>query len=303
MNLDRQCEERVRAAFDGCGRRPRHQQEDGVGLEAAHAGDRFGEVMIERLAPRIARSVMRHRCEESAADDVHADRPWLVAMDEGADMRAGADQEHALRGDQPGRARERGDAHHQQSQREQHRQRRQIEQHDPAARIDHRNLQQEAERQQEHRGYVPQLHGAAQMRLEAEIVLQPIFAAEHVRGDEDARRQHADLDEGGNVADLAVGGEVVADAGEAGHHEDQRDVDEDNAAGKRAVRQQRPAVQKSPCLGAGRQRVTQMRVHARTAGTRCRAPPRNGTASAVPSLPREKHASGGGDCGGGRRTC
>jgi hypothetical protein len=47
VDLDRKRKEGFGAAFDGFGRRPGQQQEDGVGLEAADAGDRLGEVAIE----------------------------------------------------------------------------------------------------------------------------------------------------------------------------------------------------------------------------------------------------------------
>ena len=50
------------------------------------------------------------RREKAAADDIDAKRPRLVAVDKGADMCAGADQEDALRGKQARGTRQRGDA-------------------------------------------------------------------------------------------------------------------------------------------------------------------------------------------------
>ena len=52
--------------------RPRQQQEDGVGLEAAHAGDGLGEIAIEHGVPRLGGGGGGNRGEEAAADDVDA---------------------------------------------------------------------------------------------------------------------------------------------------------------------------------------------------------------------------------------
>ena len=97
MDFDRQRQESFGAALDDLGRRPRQQQIDRVGLEAAHAGDRLGEIAVEHGAARLGRSGGRDRREEAAADDIEAERPRLVVLDEGADMGAGADQADPLR--------------------------------------------------------------------------------------------------------------------------------------------------------------------------------------------------------------
>ncbi len=55
MDFDRQRQESLGAALDGLGRRPRQQQIDRVGLEAAHAGGGLGEIAIERGAAGFGR--------------------------------------------------------------------------------------------------------------------------------------------------------------------------------------------------------------------------------------------------------
>ena len=110
VDLDRQRHEGLGAALDGLGLRPRQQQENGVGLEAAHAGDGLGEIAVEHAVPRLGGGGGGNRGEEAAADDVDAVGPRLIAVDEAVDVGAGADQENALRRNQPGGARERGDA-------------------------------------------------------------------------------------------------------------------------------------------------------------------------------------------------
>ena len=67
MNFDRQRQEGLGAAIDGLGRRPRQQHEDRVGLEAADAGDRLGEVAIEHGAPRFGRRGGRPPASESGS--------------------------------------------------------------------------------------------------------------------------------------------------------------------------------------------------------------------------------------------
>jgi hypothetical protein len=97
MDLDRKREEGFGAAIDGFGRRPGQQQEDGVGLQAADAGDRLSEVAVENGPARFSGRCGDNRRQKAAADDVDAERPRLVPVDEGADMRAGPDQKDALR--------------------------------------------------------------------------------------------------------------------------------------------------------------------------------------------------------------
>ena len=243
MDFDRQRQEGLGAAVDDLGRRPRQQQIDRVGLERAHAGDRLGEVAIEHRAPRFGGCGQRHRREKAAADDIEAERPRLVMLHEGADMGAGADQADALRRNQPGGARQRRDAHDGKAQHDQSGERGEIEQHDPAARIIDRGLRQEAEHEQADQRDVPQLDGAAGVRLEGEEIRQPVFAAEHVGDGENAGRQDADLDVGGDVADVAVDDEVIDNAGEERHRDDEGDVDQEDRDGKRAARQLRPGAQ------------------------------------------------------------
>jgi hypothetical protein len=98
MDLDRKREEGFGAAIDGFGRRPGQQQEDGVGLNAADAGDRLGEVAVENGPARFSGRSGDNRRQKAAADDVDAERLRLVPVDEGADMHAGPDQKDALRG-------------------------------------------------------------------------------------------------------------------------------------------------------------------------------------------------------------
>jgi hypothetical protein len=112
MNLDREREEGLGATVDGFGRRPRQQKEDGVRRQTADAGHRLGEIAIEDGAPLFDGRGGDHGRQEATADDVDAERPRLVAVDERADIRAGADQEDALRRQQPGSPRERGNADH-----------------------------------------------------------------------------------------------------------------------------------------------------------------------------------------------
>jgi hypothetical protein len=97
MNLDRKPEESFGATVGGFGCRPRSQYEDGVGLEAANAQDRRGKIAVENRAPFFDGRGGDDGREKAAADDVDAERPRLVAVDEGADVRAGTDQEDALR--------------------------------------------------------------------------------------------------------------------------------------------------------------------------------------------------------------
>ncbi len=188
----------------------------------------------------------RDRGEEAAADDVDAERPRLIIVDEGADMRAGSDQKDALRRNQPGGARVRGDAHDEKALDDQCGKRGGIEQHDPGARILAALLcVRKPSMQQADQRHVPQLDGAPGVRLEGEKIRQPVFAAEHVGNGENARRQHADLEERGNVAGIAIGGEGIGDAGGARHRHDQRNVEQKDRAGKRAARQHRPGAQEA----------------------------------------------------------
>ncbi len=176
VDLDRQRHERLGAALDGLGLRPRQQQEDGVGLEAAHAGDGLGEIAIEHGVPRLGGGGGGNRGQEAAADDVDAVGPRLIAVDEAVDVGAGADQENALRRDQSGGARNRGDAHDEEAQADEADQRRGIEQHDPGARIFDAGLRQEADHQQADQRDVPHLNGAADVRLEPAEIRQPVFS-------------------------------------------------------------------------------------------------------------------------------
>ena len=116
-------------------------------------------------------------------------------MQEGADLRSGADQKDPLRRNEAGGARQRGDAHDREALHDQCGERGGIEQHDPGARVIDADLRQEAERQQEDQRHVPQLDRAPAVRLEGKEVRQPVFAAEHVGDGKDACRQDADLDE------------------------------------------------------------------------------------------------------------
>jgi hypothetical protein len=129
---------------------------------------------------RLLRRAVGDRRDEAAADHVDAERPRLVAVDEGADIRAGADEEDTLGRKRPGGAGERGDAHDHVTQHDQRDQRRDVEQHAPAARILAAGLGEEAEHQQADQRDVPQLDGAPGMRLEVKEVGQPVFAAEKI---------------------------------------------------------------------------------------------------------------------------
>ena len=261
VDLDRQRHERLGAALDGLGLRPRQQQEDGVGLEAAHAGDGLGEIAIEHGVPRLGGGGGGNRGQEAAADDVDAVGPRLIAVDEAVDVGAGADQENALRRDQSGGARNRGDAHDEEAQADEADQRRGIEQHDPGARIFDAGLRQEADHQQADQRDVPHLNGAANVRLEPAEIRQPVFCAIHVGHGKDGGRQNADLHEQRDVAGLAVGGEVIGDAGEAGHRHDEGNVGEEDRGGKGAAQQHRPRAQVPAGLRPGSQRVARVRVH------------------------------------------
>ena len=97
MDFDRQRNEGLGAAIDRLGRRPGQQHEDGVRLELADARRGLGQIAIENGAPFLDRRGGDHRRQEAAADDVDAELPGLVAVDEGADIGAGADQKDALR--------------------------------------------------------------------------------------------------------------------------------------------------------------------------------------------------------------
>jgi hypothetical protein len=55
------------------------------------------KIAIENGAALFDRRGGDHRRQEAAADDIDAERPGLVAVDEGADIGAGADQKDALR--------------------------------------------------------------------------------------------------------------------------------------------------------------------------------------------------------------
>jgi hypothetical protein len=101
------------------------------------------------------------------------------------------------------------------------------------------------------------------VRPEGKEIRQPVFAAEGIGDGEEARRQDADLHEGGDAARLAIGGEVISDAGEARHRHDQRHVGEKDQAGEGAVRKDRPGAQRPASLRPGSQRVAWVRVHSR----------------------------------------
>ncbi len=261
VDLDRQRHERLGAAFDGFGLRPRQQQEEGVRLEAAHAGDRLGEVAIEHGVPGRGGGGGGNRGQEAAADDVDAVGPRLIAVDEAVDVGAGADQENALRRNQPGGTRARGDLHDEEAQGDEAGKGGDIEQHDPGARIFDAGLRQEADHQQADHRDVPHLDGAAAVGLESAEIRQPVFAAIHVGHGEDAGRQNADLEEQADIARLAVGGEVIGDAGQAGHGDDEGYVGKENRGGKGAAQQHRPRAQVPAGLRPRCQRVARVRVH------------------------------------------
>ena len=295
VDLDRQRHEGLGTALDGLGLRPRQQEEDGVGLEAAHAGDGLGEIAIEHAVPRLGGGGGGNGGEEAAADDVDAVGPRLIAVDEAVDVGAGADQENALRRNQPGGTGARGDLHDEEAQADEAGQRRDIEQHDPGARIFDAGLRQEADHQQADHRDVPHLDGAATMGLEGAKVRQPVFAAIHVGDGEDAGRQSADLEEQADIAGLAVGGEVIGDAGQASHGDDEGDVGEENRGGKGAAQRHGPRAQVPAGLRPGCQRVARVRIHClcRSLAEMNPTVPRIETTAAVTRLSRQNHANRG----------
>ena len=212
-------------------------------------------------------------------------------------MRAGADQADALRRDEPGGARQRRDAHDGKAGHHESGEGGEIEQHDPAARIVDTDLRQEAEHQKADQRDVPQLDGAARMRLEREEIRHPVFAAKHVGDGEYARRQEPDLDAARNLVDVAVGDAVIDHAGGARRRHDQGDVDEKDRHGKGAARQRRPGAQQPARRRLRHQRVIGLNVHQRgrlrcyVLGERVPPPPRNGTARKLKPMARQNRAS------------
>src|SRR3954453_7018953 len=101
-----------------------------------------------------------------------------------------------------------------------------IEQQNPGAREGLDRLSQKGEAEQADEGDVPNLEAMPQVMPKADDVRQAVFTAEQIGEDEDARARQADGGKGQRVAKLAVGGEVVADAGEQRHHHDHADVGE-----------------------------------------------------------------------------
>jgi hypothetical protein len=96
-----------------------------------------------------------------AADHAHPERAWLIAFDEVLDVLAGPEQKNPLPRDQSDSAAENGRTDEQVAQREQHADRGCVVDQHPAARIDRRDLRQEAQRQQADERHVPQLDRAA----------------------------------------------------------------------------------------------------------------------------------------------
>jgi hypothetical protein len=87
------------------------------------------------------------------------------------------------------------------------------------------------------------------------------YSPRYVGHGEDAGGENADLEEQGDVAGLAVGSEVIGDAGQAGHGDDKGDVGEENRGRKGAAQQHRPRAQVPAGLRPRRQRVARVRVH------------------------------------------
>jgi hypothetical protein len=88
------------------------------------------------------------RRQKVAADDADPERAGLIAVDELLDVLADAEQEDPLRRDQPDAAAEDRRLHEQVAQREQHADHRYVEDQHPAARVDCRDLGEEAQCQQ-----------------------------------------------------------------------------------------------------------------------------------------------------------
>jgi hypothetical protein len=104
--------------------------------------------------------------------------------------------------------------------------RRHIEQQNPGAREGLDLLGQEGEAKQADECDVPKLEAMPQVMPKAHDVRQAVFTAEQISEDEDARACQADGGKRQRVAELAIGGEVVTDAGEQRNHHDHADVSE-----------------------------------------------------------------------------
>jgi hypothetical protein len=158
------------------------------------------------------------------------------------------------------RSSQRGDPHDEEAQSDEAGKGGDIKQHDPGARIFDAGSRQEADHQQADHRDVPHLDDAA-IRLEGAEIRQPVFAAIHVGHGEDAGGENADLEEQGDVARIAMGNEMIGDAGQAGHGDDEGDVGEENRGRKRAAQQHRPRAQVPAGLRPRCQRVARVRVH------------------------------------------
>jgi hypothetical protein len=96
---------------------------------------------------------------------------------------------------------------------------------------------------------------ASDVRPKRKEIRQPIFAPGNVGSSENSCRQPADLDERRDVAVFTVREEVVGDARAAGNRHDQHDIEQEEHAGNRSVREQSPAAEQPARLRPARQRV------------------------------------------------
>jgi hypothetical protein len=241
---------------------------DRVRLEVARVLDRLGEVAIERLTPGLGGRIGRQRRQETASHDVDADLPRLIALNEGADLLTGSDQKCPLRGHQAGPARMQDEPNEQVAQQEQHSQGRDIEQDEPAARVHDRDLGQEGQHQQAQARDVPMPPSQAKMRAQGQEARQAILFEQHVQNDEDRRRQRADIEEGEDFADFAVDREVIGDAGEARHRDDDGDVAEQDRRRQHVPDDGGPYPGQPACVRSGRQDVIRDRAHGCSASSR-----------------------------------
>ena len=244
MDLDRDIEEFVDAVVDRAGLRPRRHDIDGVGPQGPRRVDRLAQVGGQRVAPLLARGGRVEPRQRGRADGVQPEVPWLIAPHEGADILAAADQEHTLRGDQSHFAAEDHGRDQRVARQDQGGQAGHVEQQHRAARIVHRHLGEEREREQHHEGDVPIGERAPDMRLEVEVVIQVVFAAEDPRHHEDTRRHQADAGEAAQRLDAAIDHQVIPPADRDAEADDDHRVRQDARHADGVARERTPSARR-----------------------------------------------------------
>ena len=142
-----------------------------------------------------------------------------------------------------------------------------VEQQHRAARIVHRHLREEREREQRHESDVPVGERAPQVRLEIEVMRQVVFAANDARQHEQAGRHEPDAGEAAQRLDLAIDHDVVEPA------DRDAEADDDHRVGEHARHADRVARERAPPARGLRRHQQRMRQNVMTrlcrSGTAC----------------------------------